>query len=160
MEIPHLFFLNTPGISTSFLTDPWNFHMFFPQDPWKFHVFNPPCLDFFWNSPMIMGLLASAVSSIHCQTVRKNAFLGMLRAIKHININDTMLLYLIISVARAFCFILNISLISGDQSNFNQTSRVPIKKQFYKLSKKKFFLLLFCCLWGVFVQLQSPFLFV
>ena len=29
MEIPHDFFLNYPGNSTSFLIDPWNFHMFF-----------------------------------------------------------------------------------------------------------------------------------
>ena len=42
MEIPHYFFLNTPGISTSFLVDPWNFHMLFLQDPRKFHVLNPP----------------------------------------------------------------------------------------------------------------------
>ena len=52
MEIPHQFFLNAPGISTSFLIDLWNFHMFFLQDLQKFHVLNTPCLDFFWNSPI------------------------------------------------------------------------------------------------------------
>ena len=52
MEIPHDFFLITLGNSTSFLIDPWNFYMFFPQYPWKFHVLNPPCLDFLWNSPL------------------------------------------------------------------------------------------------------------
>ena len=36
-----LVFLEHPGISTSFLIDPWNFHMFFLQDPQKFHVLNP-----------------------------------------------------------------------------------------------------------------------
>ena len=35
-------FLNTPGNSTSFLIDPWNFQMLFLQHPWKFHVLNPP----------------------------------------------------------------------------------------------------------------------
>ena len=29
MEIPHEFFVNTPGNSTSFLIGPWNFHMLF-----------------------------------------------------------------------------------------------------------------------------------
>ena len=51
IEIPHYFFLNTPGNSTSFLIDPWNFHVLFLKYPWKFHVLNPLCLDFFWNSP-------------------------------------------------------------------------------------------------------------
>ena len=51
-------FLYTPGNSTSFLIDPWNFHMLFLQYPWKFHVFNPRhCLDFFWYSPF-WGVLA------------------------------------------------------------------------------------------------------
>ena len=40
----HEFFLNTPGNSTSFLLDPWNFLMLFLQYPWKFRVFNPPPL--------------------------------------------------------------------------------------------------------------------
>ena len=31
MEIPHEFFLNTSGNSTTFLIDPWNFHMHFLQ---------------------------------------------------------------------------------------------------------------------------------
>ena len=61
-----VFFLNTPRISTSFLIDPWHFHMFFLQDPWKFHVLNPPpprppptpscCLDFFWNILLMINL--------------------------------------------------------------------------------------------------------
>ena len=56
MEIPNEFLLNTPGNPTSFLIDPWNFDMLFLQYPWIFHVLNhpePPCLDFFWNSPFI-----------------------------------------------------------------------------------------------------------
>ena len=57
MEISHEFFLNTTGNSnsTSFLNDPWNFHMLFFKYPWKLHVLNSPtCLGFFWNSPMSM----------------------------------------------------------------------------------------------------------
>ena len=42
LEIPHEFFLNTPGNFTSFLVEPWNFHMLFLQYPWKFHDLNPP----------------------------------------------------------------------------------------------------------------------
>ena len=52
MEIPHQFFLSTPGNSTSFLIDPWNFHILFFQYPWKFYVLNPPCFGFFLNSPI------------------------------------------------------------------------------------------------------------
>ena len=40
MEIPR-FFLIAPRNSTSFLIDPWNFHMLFLpylEYPWKFHV--------------------------------------------------------------------------------------------------------------------------
>ena len=50
-------FLEHPclGNSTSFLIDPWNFHMLFLQYPSKFHVPQPLLLcwhlDFFWNSP-------------------------------------------------------------------------------------------------------------
>ena len=33
MEIPHDFFLNTTGNSSSFFIDPWNFHMLFLQYP-------------------------------------------------------------------------------------------------------------------------------
>ena len=52
MEIPHQFSLNTPGISTSFLIDPWNFHVFFSRPP-EIPCPQPPCLDFFWNSPIL-----------------------------------------------------------------------------------------------------------
>ena len=38
MEIPHKFFLSTPRNSTSFLIDPWHFHMLIPQYPWKVHA--------------------------------------------------------------------------------------------------------------------------
>ena len=45
LEIPHDFFLVTPGNSTSFLINLWKFHMLFLWYPWKFHIFNPlPCL--------------------------------------------------------------------------------------------------------------------
>ena len=52
-EITHCFFLVTPGNSTSFLINPWKFHMLFRWYSWKLHILNPPCLVFFWNSPLI-----------------------------------------------------------------------------------------------------------
>ena len=50
VEIPDDIFLITPANSTSFLIEPWNFHILLFQYPWKFYVFNPSCLDFIWNS--------------------------------------------------------------------------------------------------------------
>ena len=50
--ILHDFFWITPVNSTSYCTDPRNFHILFIQCPWKFHVFNPPVWIFFWNSPI------------------------------------------------------------------------------------------------------------
>ena len=41
LEIPHYFFLVTLGNSTSFLINPWKFHMLFLWYPWKFHILNP-----------------------------------------------------------------------------------------------------------------------
>ena len=55
MEILHEFFSNTPGNSTSFLIDPWHFHMVFLQYPWKFHVLNPS-LGFFLKQPNTRNL--------------------------------------------------------------------------------------------------------
>ena len=66
MEIPHGFFLNTPGNSTSFLIDPWNFYMFFLQFPWKLHVLKPRCLDFFWNSLFEVVLILNFTFVIFC----------------------------------------------------------------------------------------------
>ena len=47
--------LITLGNSTSFLINPWKFHMLFLWYPWKFHIHNPPppCLEFFRNSPTV-----------------------------------------------------------------------------------------------------------
>ena len=45
MKIPHEFVVNTPGNSTSFLIDTWNFHMLFLQYPQKFN--SPLPLPFF-----------------------------------------------------------------------------------------------------------------
>ena len=42
-----------PWNSTSFLINPWKFHMLFLWYPWKFHFLNPTCLFFFWNSPYV-----------------------------------------------------------------------------------------------------------
>ena len=55
LEIPLYFFLITLGNSTLILINPWKFHMLFFWYPWKFHWYprlNPPCLNFFWNSPI------------------------------------------------------------------------------------------------------------
>ena len=46
-----IFFLSTPGNSTSFSIDWWNFHILSLQYSWKFHVLNTRCLNSFWNSP-------------------------------------------------------------------------------------------------------------
>ena len=59
-EIPQEILVNTPGNSISFLIDPRNFETLFLQYPWKFHVLKPPCLDFFWNNPILA--IAFAVS--------------------------------------------------------------------------------------------------
>ena len=39
LEIPHYFFLVTLVNSTSFLINPWKFHMPFLWYPWKFHIY-------------------------------------------------------------------------------------------------------------------------
>ena len=64
IETPHQFFLNTEiflEFSTSFLIDPWNFHMLFLQYLWKHHALNPSCLDFLWNSPFWISPTQSAM---------------------------------------------------------------------------------------------------
>ena len=52
MKTPMIFF-NHPGNSTSFLNDPWNFHMFFLLYPWKFHGLADLHPDFLSNSPFL-----------------------------------------------------------------------------------------------------------
>ena len=42
LEIPHYFFLATPGNSTSLLINPRKFHMLFLWYTRKFHILNPP----------------------------------------------------------------------------------------------------------------------
>ena len=42
MEIRHYFFFITTGNSTSFLINPWKFHMLFPHYPRNFHAHNLP----------------------------------------------------------------------------------------------------------------------
>ena len=49
LEIPHDFFLITPGNSSLFLSNPWKFHLLFLQYPQKFHILNPPV----WVFPRI-----------------------------------------------------------------------------------------------------------
>ena len=51
LEIPDYLFLVTLWNCTSFLINPWKFHMLFLWYPWRFHILNPTCLIFFWNSP-------------------------------------------------------------------------------------------------------------
>ena len=54
--ILHFTLRNSTENSTSFLVDPWSFHMFFLQNPWEFHVlYLIPYLDFFWNNPMLLS---------------------------------------------------------------------------------------------------------
>ena len=56
MKIPLNFFLNTPGNSTSFLIDPWNFHMLYLTPIWVF----------FWNSPMLRsGQVPHTIGTVH-----------------------------------------------------------------------------------------------
>ena len=60
LEIPHYFFLVTLGNSTSFLINPWKFHMLFLGYHWEFHILNSPPplgLDFLWNSPILKKCL-------------------------------------------------------------------------------------------------------
>ena len=51
------FFMITSRNSSSFWIDFWNFHMLFLQYSWKIHILTDPpahpCLDFFWNSPLV-----------------------------------------------------------------------------------------------------------
>ena len=42
LEIPHDFFLITPGNSTLFLINPWKIHLLFLQSPYKVHMLNTP----------------------------------------------------------------------------------------------------------------------
>ena len=42
LEIPHHFFLDTFWNFSSFLINPWKFHMLFLWYPEKFHILNPP----------------------------------------------------------------------------------------------------------------------
>ena len=41
----------TPRNSTSFLINPWKFHMLFLWYPWKFHILNPPNIN--WLSEKV-----------------------------------------------------------------------------------------------------------
>ena len=51
------FFTITTRNSSSFWIDSWNFHMLFLQYSSKIHILTDPpalpCLDFFWNSPLV-----------------------------------------------------------------------------------------------------------
>ena len=64
LEILSYFFLVTLGNSTSFLINPWKFHMLFPWYPWKFHILNLLFLDFFLNSPLPQKLATIIPPSI------------------------------------------------------------------------------------------------
>ena len=43
--------------STSFLINPWKFHMLFLWYPWKFPILNPTCLDFFCGIAQFSGIV-------------------------------------------------------------------------------------------------------
>ena len=72
------------GNSTSFLIDPWNFHVI--QYPWKFHVSPNSChllgLDFFWNSPLLLVCIHIVLGS-HLKQVTTILF-SLSRAGSHI----------------------------------------------------------------------------
>ena len=53
LEIPHYFFLVTLGNSTSFLMNPWKFHMLFLWLLLEIPYSQPPVCLFFRDSPMI-----------------------------------------------------------------------------------------------------------
>ena len=50
MEIPHGFFLITPGNSTLFLINSWNFTCYFFNTPGNYLSSTPPSCFFSWNS--------------------------------------------------------------------------------------------------------------
>ena len=64
LEIPDYLFLVTLWNSTSFLINPWKFHMLFLWYPWRFHILNPTCLIFFWNSPFSAEDITSEYGSL------------------------------------------------------------------------------------------------
>ena len=70
--IPEKIQTGNPWNSTSFLINPWKFHMLFLWYPWKFHFLNPPCLGFFWNSPFVtLPLEILEKTKLHLQVFHK-----------------------------------------------------------------------------------------
>ena len=74
-DIPHDFFLITSGNST-FLIDPWNFHILFFQYPWKFQVLNRLKSDFYLPKNFFITCLNDSPSK-----TMKNAFYFILKAL-------------------------------------------------------------------------------
>ena len=65
---PHYFFSITLGNSSSFLINPWKFHLQFLWYPWKIHILNPtPIFDgffcFFWKEPHLKQLNMNFIST-------------------------------------------------------------------------------------------------
>ena len=52
IEVPHDFFLITPGNFTLFWINPRKMHLLLLQYPWKFHIQPSHLPFFFWNSPI------------------------------------------------------------------------------------------------------------
>ena len=65
----------TPRNFTSFLINPWKFHMLFLWYPWKFHILNPPCSIFFWNSSLNSHALSSHIKH---ETLMSRSFYQLL----------------------------------------------------------------------------------
>ena len=52
LEIPHGFFLITPGNTSMLLINSWKCHLLFLQKPWKFICSTLSFSFFFWKSPI------------------------------------------------------------------------------------------------------------
>ena len=69
----HMIFLNISRNPTSFLIDPWDFHMPFIQNPWKLHVLHSPYmgLNFFVVTHWQKGNVLSGTRNRHKMIFRK-----------------------------------------------------------------------------------------
>ena len=72
-EISHQFFFETHRNSTSFLIGPWDFYMPFLQYPWignSMYWTLGPCLDFFWNSPLLEMSSVKLQQKMQCYLIK------------------------------------------------------------------------------------------
>ena len=72
-EISHQFFFETHRNSTSFLIGPWDFYVPFLQYPWignSMYWTLGPCLDFFWNSPLLEMSSVKLQQKMQCYLIK------------------------------------------------------------------------------------------